>query len=111
MPLEAATISEITMRMSASERLVRTPARILGGGARQNDPREPPASVSGTRAVSYFISSMERTPSMVFSKIGQAVPKAISSTRIWSPVPNNTRNIGISAGGGTARRNWMIGST
>ena len=46
---------------------------------------------------------MLRTPSMVFSRIGQAQEKKITKIFISSPKPKNNIATGITTGGGTGR--------
>src|SRR5699024_6290040 len=55
-------------------------------------------------------SSIERTPSMVLSRIGQTAPNTITAIFMSSPIPINSMNTGIKTTGGTARKNSMVGS-
>ncbi len=55
--------------------------------------------------------SVERTPSIVFSRIGHTDPTTMTTTFIASVGPISTTAIGRSTGGGTARKNSSIGSS
>ncbi len=70
-----------------------------------------PRGVRNERAVSVFTESTERTPSTVFSRIGQIAPNTISASFIPFSMPNSRMNTGTSAGEGSARKNANSGPT
>ena len=55
-------------------------------------------------------SSTARTPSTVLSSTGHTAPKTMTMILAVSPMPANRNRIGISAGGGMARKNSSTGS-
>ena len=54
---------------------------------------------------------MARTPSAVFSRIGQTQPDTMTSTFMVVPMPATRMKIGTRTGGGMARRNSSTGSS
>ena len=62
------------------------------------------------RAVSSIVGSIERTPSIVFSRIGKRQKNAMNATFCRLPIEcTRMIEIGSSAGGGIARQNSICG--
>src|SRR5215216_5402084 len=111
MPFVLATISLITIRISASDKLVRIPAKIRGLAAGSITRRIlSRGEIPYTRVVSRSVGSTLVTPSIVFSRIGQRQTKAMMKIFIELPTPITRMANGSSAGGGIARKNSTMGA-
>ena len=105
MPDVAPIISETTTRMSAIAVAILSPVMMNGAAAG----RITLATIRGpdrpnVRAVRIRTGSTPRTPSMVFTRMGNEHVKKMVNTFVASPMPKNTIATGIITGGGTARR-------
>src|SRR5690625_7571221 len=108
---EDANIYEINIKISAFNSNLRIPAIIWGiaeGKIKYRIRANP--SIRYVREVDARTSSMDRTPSIVFSRIGQTAPNTITAIFISSPIPISNINTGINTVGGMARKNSMVGS-
>ena len=92
MPSLLPTNSEKIIRISASDRLSRNPARILGSAAgTMSLLSRCHADSRNARAVSSCTASTEAAPSIVLSRIGHTVPNTIVATSIGVPILNTVR--------------------
>ena len=100
----------MTIRISASERLTRRPAKIFGSAAGNTTvARNLVFDSRMLLVVSTTVSSSVCAPSMVLSRTGQMIPKMIVASCMGVPSGNSTMNTGSIAGGGIDRRKFSVG--